>query len=95
MVLGTGLYRIALELLTEAAVQGGTLPGTAVDRYRERFPVEADADSAPVESVLNVLEHDGYLARQDRGYRFVSGLLEDWWHARYGWHFVPIGQRKA
>ncbi len=91
MVLGTSLYRIALELLTEAAVQGGTLPAAAVDQYRERFP--ADADPPPVESVLQVLEHDGYLARQDGGYGFVSGLLEDWWHARHGRHFVPIGQR--
>ena len=94
-VLGTGLYRIALELLTEAAVQGGTLPRTAVEQHRERFPAEADADPAPVESVLNVLEHDGYLARQDGDYRFVSGLLEDWWRARHGQYFVPIGQRQA
>ena len=38
MVLGTELYRIALELLTEAAVQDGVLLSNAVDRYRERFP---------------------------------------------------------
>ena len=93
MVLGTQLYRVALEVLTEAAVEGGTLSGTAVDRYRERFPARDDADSAPVESVLGVLEHDGYLVRQDRDYSFVSGLLEDWWRARHGRHFVPIGRR--
>ena len=95
MVLGTGLYRIALELLTEAAVQDGTLFATAVERYRERFPTRADADPAPVESVLNVLEHDGYLAREDDDYRFVSGLLQDWWHARHGRHFVPIDRRQV
>ena len=95
MVLGTGLYRIALELLSEAAVRGGTLPRIAVDRYRRRFPAEAGSEPTPVESVLNVLEHDGYLARQDRDYRFVSGLLEDWWRARHGQHFVTIDQREA
>ena len=95
MVLGPGLYRIALELLTEAAVEGGTLSGAAIDRYRQRYPAPADADPAPVESVLNVLEHDGYRARLDPGYRFVSGLLEDWWRARHGRHFVPIGRRPA
>ena len=94
-VLGTGLYRIALELLTEAAVGGGTLPRTAVELYRRRFPPEDDGDPRPVESVLNVLEHDGYLARRDRGYRFVSGLLEDWWRARHGRYFVPIDRREA
>ena len=36
------------------------------------------------EDVLHVLEHDSYLARQDDGYCFISGLLEDWWRVRYG-----------
>ena len=32
----------------------------------------------------------------DRGaISFVSGLLEDWWRARHGRHFVPIQQRIA
>lgn len=95
MVLGTGLYRVALELLTEAAVGGGTLPNTAVDLYRRRFPPEEDGDPTPVESVLNVLEHDGYLARRDHGYRFVSGVLEEWWRARHGRYFVTIDRREA
>ena len=58
-------------------------------------PASADDDPVPVESVLNVLEHDGYLARQGDDYRFVSGLLEDWWCARHGRHFVPIDQRQV
>ena len=29
----------------------------------------------------------------DGGYRFVSGLLEDWWRARHGRRFVPIARR--
>ena len=95
MVLGTELYRIALELLTESAVQDGVLLSNAVDRYCEWFPASADADPVPVESVLNVLEHDGYLARQGDDYRFVSGLLQDWWCARHGRHFVPIDQRQV
>ena len=40
-----------------------------------------------------MLEHDGYLAPYGDGYRFVSGLIEDWWRTRHGRHFVPIGQR--
>ena len=43
-----------------------------------------EADAVPLDDVLHVLEHDGYLARQGDGYRFVSGLLEDWWRVRYG-----------
>ena len=27
------------------------------------------------------------------GYRFLSGILEDWWLARHGRYFVPIQNR--
>ena len=84
MVLGDEGYRAALEMLTEAAVDGGRLRGDAIDRHREVLADGAGADSPSVEDVLRVLEHDGYLERQGDGYRFVSGLLEDWWRVRYG-----------
>ena len=84
MVLGDEGYRAALEMLTEAAVNDGRLGGDAIDRHRESLAAEAGADPLPVEDVLHVLEHDGYLERQGDGYRFVSGLLEDWWRVRYG-----------
>ena len=94
MVLGNEGYRVALEILTEAAVNGGRLSDEVVDRYRGDFPVQArtskpdGADPVPAEEVLYVLEHDGYLTRRSGGYRFVSGLLEDWWRLRHGgwWH---------
>ena len=86
MILGLEGYRTALEMLTEAAVNGGRLRGDAISRHRESLAAEAGAgiDPLPIEDVLHVLEHDGYLARQGDGYRFVSGLLEDWWRVRYG-----------
>ena len=99
MVLGVEGYRVALDILTEAAINEGLLPFHAVARYREYFPDQVrtssrdEADPVPVEDVLHVLEHDGYLAREGDGYRFVSGLLEDWWRARHGEHFVPISER--
>ncbi len=96
-VLGTSAYRIALEILTEAAVNGGVLHDNAIDRYCEYFRARtegAEDDPVAIEYILHVLEHDGYLERQADGYRFVSGLLEDWWHARYGQRFVPIEQRE-
>ena len=88
MVLGDEGYRAALEMLTEAAINGGRLRGDAIGRHRESLAAEAGPgagiDPLPIEDVLHVLEHDGYLARQGDGYRFVSGLLEDWWRVRYG-----------
>ncbi len=95
MVLGTELYRLALNLLTEAATDGGRLRSTAIEQYAAHFSGPAEADPDPVTNVLYVLEHDGYLARQGDDYRFVSGLLEDWWRARHGRHFVPIAQRQV
>ena len=86
MVLGDEGYRVALEMLTEAAVNDGRLRGDAIGRYRDSLVATAGArtDPLPIEDVLHMLEHDGYLARQGDGYRFVSGLLEDWWRVRYG-----------
>lgn len=90
MVLGNEGYLAALELLTEAATNDGWLRDETVSQYRER---ESPDGKVPVEDVPYVLEHDGYLARQDHGYRFVSGLLEDWWRARHGHYFTPISER--
>ena len=67
----------------------------AIDRFRECFRARAAAEPVEIGDVLRVLEHDGYLERQADGYRFVSGLLEDWWRARHGRHFVPVEQRAA
>ena len=97
MVLGAAGYLIALELLTEAAAGEGVLHNNAIDQYCKYFGARtegAETDAADIENILHVLEHDGYLARQGDGYRFVSGLLEDWWRSRYGQRFVPIEKRK-
>ena len=63
-----------------------------VPGHREHRDREAAA-AVPIDDVLRVLEHDGYLGPRGDGYRFVSGLLEDWWRARHGRHFLPIERR--
>ena len=96
--LGNRGYRIALDLLTEAAVGGGTLPDAAVGLYREYFEArnaEAKENAIAVEEVLRQLEDDGYLERREEGFRFVSGLLQEWWHARHGRYFVRIAGRRV
>ena len=95
MVLGTDLYRIALDLLSEAAVHDGRLSDDAVVRYREHFRAPDEPDGHPIETVLNVLEHDGYLERVADGYAFLSGLLQDWWRLRHGGYFIPIDRRRG
>ena len=93
MVLGDKGYLATLDILTEAAVNYGLLHSDAIDQYYEYF--QADAVPVSTKDILSVLEHDGYLARQGDNYRFVSGLLEAWWRARHGRHFVPIACRQA
>ena len=91
-ILGTAGYPVAMEILTATAV-GGRLDGDAVGRYRAHFAARA-GDTEPggpsVGDVLHVLLHDGYLEPQDGGYRFRSGLLEDWWRNRWGGSFRPV-----
>ena len=81
MVLGSEGCRVALDLLTEAAVYG-ILSRDAIMRYGDRQA--ADADPVPIDDILHVLEHDGYFEKHEGGYRFISSLLEDWWRTRYG-----------
>ena len=91
-VLGRAGDLIALELLTAAAVNG-FLDDGLIGRYRAyyRDPDREERAGAPdVDGVLHLLEHDGYLERRNGGYRFVSGLLEDWWRNRHGRHFAPV-----
>lgn len=60
-------------------------------RYLDYFAKPNEAPAKPtIEDVLHFLVHDGYLERHEEGYRFVSGLLEDWWRARYGTHFSAV-----
>ena len=89
MVLGDEGCRVALDMLTEAAVSKGLLSAAAIARQRELQAVEADP--VPIDDVLHLLEHDGYLEKHEGGYRFISGLLEDWWRTRYGRAWVSSG----
>ena len=94
-VLGDEGYGVALELLTEAAVNGGRLTGESIQQYSEYLASMPDEVSVQVKDVLHVLEHDGYLTRRGEGFRFVSGLVEDWWRARQARGFVPFNKRLA
>ena len=94
MVLGDEGYEVALELLTEAAVSDGQLTDGSIRQYETYRSVLSNESTARIKDVLHVLEHDGYLARHDDGYRFVSGLVEDWWRARNGRGFVPFNERQ-
>ena len=100
-VLDPYAYQTALELLTQGAISGGMLTRKAINQYR-RFAHSRTQQATEehetsigrtIEKALLTLEHDGYLVPSGSDYRFVSGLLEDWWRARHQGHFIPIEER--
>ena len=93
MVLGDDSYKTALALLTETAVDDGLLTRETIRQYVDSSMSRTDGNVVPIDDVLYTLEHDGYLASYPDGYRFVSGLLEDWWWARHSAYFTPIDER--
>jgi hypothetical protein len=90
-VLGPKLDVVALELLTEAAVSG------ALEKDAAAFLTQQAVDDAwpgVLRDILAVLEHDGYLMRDDERFRFASAFLQDWWKARFQFTYVPISERR-
>lgn len=72
----------------------GRLSDASIGQYEAYRSVVSEESAARVTDVLHVLEHDGYLVRGDDGYRFVSGLVEDWWRARNARGFIPFAERQ-
>ena len=93
LVLSDPDYHIAMEILTEAAISDGFIANDALLRYKLYYADGGQRTDFAVENILNLLAHDGYLSRTSEGYRYISGLLEDWWRLRYGGTFVPIMKR--
>ena len=89
LVLGIDGYRVALELLAQTAANG-SLDKEAMQGYGQALRALGDGDEDRIPHVLDVLEHDGYLRRHPGGYRFESGLLEDWQRARQGRSVAPF-----
>jgi len=96
MVIGKEVLPFVLDLLTEAAVTG-CLKQEAMEvickEYRGQF--EEEKPAAVLRGVLEVLEHDGYLKKTNRGHVFVSRLLHDWWKGCFGSYHIPAHKREG
>ncbi len=93
MVLALDYFPVALELLTEASLNEGRLTREAVAHYSDHYMSSDGREDMSIVVLLDILKHDGYLEPHEEGLRFVSGLLQDWWRARHGAHFIPIAER--
>ena len=87
-------YRLAMEILAEAAVQGAF---TTEARRRLENRHSRLVEDAPrlVTETLDVLVHDDYLAPHPDGHRFMMKLLRDWWKARFRQHYRPLAEDRA
>ena len=93
-VLGKELFTLALDMLTEAAVKR-CLSKEAIKVFQKEYPLEGQDIVEAQKEVLWVLEHDGYLKQDEKGYVFVSSLLRDWWENRHGLLFTSVLDRGA
>ncbi len=91
MVLGVDGYRVALALLARTALERSLCP-VSIHNYERTLRVSGDRGAGAIPFVLEVLEHDGYLARRAGGFCFESGILEDWQRARLGLPFIPFAE---
>ena len=91
-------FTIAMEILAEAATQGGfgLAARHCLDTLHSRL---VDDASRRIAEILDVLAHDGYLETTSDGgsshFGLPSRLLRDWWSARYNGHHVPLTHRCA
>jgi len=95
MVLGPELHPFALELLTEVATAGALTPETA-DIIDSSYSIEGRPNREVLREILGILEHDGYIQRDNHGdYRPVSKLVNDWWKARFAFGYTPASKRRG
>ena len=94
MVLGSNKMALALDMLTEAAVNV-YLTKEAIIKLQQEYDFENEDVKEIQKEILWILEHDGYLTNSPSGYKFVSNLLRNWWKNRYQMFFTSILERKA
>ncbi len=85
-------YRLAMEILAEAATVGAFTP-TSRRSLEALYSTVVDDAVRGIVDTLDVLVHDGYLESSGEGHRFTSSLLADWWAARFRDHHVPLAER--
>lgn len=74
-------YRAVRKILAETATRG-LFTSAAGARLANRLDGHGVDGSRLVRSVLDLLQHDGYLVEDDGGLRFESRLLRDWFAKR-------------
>jgi hypothetical protein len=94
-VLGEGDdLRLARDLLTQAAVTE-VLTTADATILAEDVVEDGGQRAAALRDVLEILEHDAYLARGADGWRYRSRVVRDWWRQGNELGFVPPEDRPS
>lgn len=97
LVLGDDALKLAMEMLTEAAVTGSLGPAAyrTFEHEAKIYLAEGTDIRTAQQEILRVLEHDGYLELEGEVYRFVSALVRDWWKSRHSFAYVSVLEREG
>lgn len=90
--LGDDAFRLAMEILAEAAVTE-QFDGEARRLLARDYKRIVEDVVSCINNTLEVLVHDGYLEDKDGVFTFPSRLLRDWWLSRFRDHHIPLRDR--
>jgi len=93
-VLDGDSLRLAFDLLTQAAVADLATPAQAA-LLADHLVEDAERRATVLREVVEILEHDAYLARDADGWRFRSRVVRDWWKQGNEMGFVPPEDRPS
>lgn len=94
-VLGEGdALRLARDLLTQAAL-AEVMTTAAATALAEDLVEDDGQRAATLRQVLEILEHDAYLAQAADGWRYRSRVVRDWWRQGNELGFVPAEDRPS
>lgn len=86
---------LTLDLLTEAAVVGRLTAAAAVALVLDHGTTGTREAQLIAADLLDVLEHDGYLARRGDDFFWLSDYVATWWRRRHGQGYVQAANRKV
>lgn len=91
-VLEGDALRLALDLLTQTAVTGVLTPVDGA-LLADDLVEDQGQRASTLREVLEILEHDAYLARDADGWRYRSRVVKDWWKQGHELGFHAPGNR--
>ncbi len=90
--LGKEKFRLAKELLSEAAIADRLTGQTAMIIAKDYYPDHHERVDM-IRFLLKTFEHDGYLQQDGSDFVFKNNLLKDYWKKEFSFNYIPSSQR--